>query len=52
MIARLEGIQKLLAMNLVKKHIKFELKLQKDLGLVLKKEELLWYKKSRKEWIK
>lgn len=51
LIARIEGIQR--SMNIQPRQglHKLESKLKKNLDEVLEQEELLWYQKSREEWI-
>ena len=49
--ARLEGIQKQLSSNHSDHLLKLERKLHQELEMVLNQEALLWYQKSREEWI-
>lgn len=52
LFARIGGIQKKLAFNHDRGLIKLEGKLRRELDEVLYREELLWYQKSRADWIK
>lgn len=52
LIARIEGIQKKFSLNHNRGLIKLESKLRKELDEILYQEEILWYKKSRVQWIK
>lgn len=45
------GIQKHIANNPTHSLLKFEKKLEKELDKVLYQEEVLWFQKSREEWI-
>ncbi|XP_019189015.1 PREDICTED: uncharacterized protein LOC109183391 [Ipomoea nil] len=49
--SRIGGIQRVLAENFHKGLTKLELKLRDELESTLQQEELLWYQKSRKDWI-
>lgn len=51
-MARIVGVQRCLAENRTRKHIILEAKLRKELDEVLHQEELLWYQKSRVDWIR
>ncbi|KAL2902408.1 hypothetical protein RDABS01_027490 [Bienertia sinuspersici] len=51
LLARIEGIQKNLSIKHDRGLIKLESKLRKELDEVLYQEELLWYQKSRVNWI-
>ncbi|XP_021766581.1 uncharacterized protein LOC110731038 [Chenopodium quinoa] len=51
LLARIGGVQKCLAQQKSRDIIKLEAKLRKELDEVLEQEELLWYQKSRVEWI-
>lgn len=51
LLARIDGVQKRLPVRKFYSLIKFEIKLQKELEWVLLQEELLWFQRSRKEWI-
>ncbi|XP_075475200.1 uncharacterized protein LOC142505939 [Primulina tabacum] len=51
LIARIEGIQKILNIRPNRGLIKLEKRLRDDLDTVLQQEELLWCQKSREEWI-
>ncbi|XP_038687586.1 uncharacterized protein LOC119986972 [Tripterygium wilfordii] len=50
--ARIGGVQSRLAVSFSTRLHRLELKLRKELDMVLYQEELLWYQKSREEWIK
>ena len=50
--ARLEGVKNILATNYSNGLLKLEKKLQQELALVVNQEELLWYQRSREDWIK
>ncbi|XP_074292612.1 uncharacterized protein LOC141619495 [Silene latifolia] len=50
--ARIAGCQRELSLNRQRHLIKLESKLRKELEEVLEREELLWYQKSRVEFIK
>ncbi|XVF40634.1 hypothetical protein PTKIN_Ptkin01aG0129700 [Pterospermum kingtungense] len=50
MLARLAGVQNLLAVRHNKIHIKLEKKIRRELDDVLRQEELFWFQKSREEW--
>lgn len=50
--ARIEGVQRRLAMKWERKWIKLEGKLRRELDDVLHEEELIWFQKSRLEAIK
>lgn len=52
LMARLAGIQKLLPQNPHRGLLKLESRLRLELDDVLMQEELLWYQKSRVEWLK
>ena len=49
--ARLGGVQRKLTEKRSWRLIKLERKLQKDLEITLQEEELIWYQKSREEWM-
>lgn len=49
--ARIAGVQKSLDEQVTKQFLKLEAKLKKELDLVLFQEELLWFQKSREDWI-
>ena len=49
--ARLEGVQRHLDSGKIANLLKLERKLQRDLDDVLEQEELLWFQRSREEWI-
>ncbi|XP_019173838.1 PREDICTED: uncharacterized protein LOC109169412 [Ipomoea nil] len=49
--SRISGIQRCLAENHHKGLIKLELKLRKELETTLQQEELIWFQKSREDWI-
>lgn len=51
LLARIGGIQKALETQATNGLRRLELKLKRDLEEVLTQEELLWYQKSRKDWI-
>lgn len=51
-MARIEGAQKKLSIHHHTGLIKLEARLRRELDEVLEQEELLWYQKSRVEWIK
>jgi hypothetical protein len=52
LMARLEGIQlKLQTGNFHEGFRKLELKLQEELNMILKKEELMWFQRSRAKWL-
>ncbi|XVF74117.1 hypothetical protein PTKIN_Ptkin13bG0034500 [Pterospermum kingtungense] len=50
--ARINGVQRALGVRNNNRLIKLENKLQRELQVVLQQEELLWFQKSREEWIK
>ncbi|XP_010666466.1 uncharacterized protein LOC104883619 [Beta vulgaris subsp. vulgaris] len=52
LMARISGVQCCLAVSRSRDLIKLEAKLRKNLDEVLAQEELLWYQKSRVEWIR
>lgn len=52
LLARLEGVQKTLSSRTDRGLIKLEAKIRRDLDLILDREELLWYQKSRVDWLK
>lgn len=51
LIARITGIQKILAENTDRGLIKLESKLRRELDEVLAREETLWYQKPRVDWL-
>ena len=50
--ARLEGIQKVLATPGKRHLLKLEKKLQTELESTLNQEEIMWFQRSREEWIR
>ncbi|KAH9772083.1 reverse transcriptase domain-containing protein [Citrus sinensis] len=52
LLARLGGVQKALENRPLGSLYRLEMKLKKKLEEVLSQDELLWYQKSRREWIK
>lgn len=50
-MARIGGIQKALEFDQTSNLIHLEGALKKNLENVLTQEEIMWYQKSRKEWI-
>ncbi|XP_021775573.1 uncharacterized protein LOC110739421 [Chenopodium quinoa] len=52
LLARIAGVQRALALQKARDLIKLESKLRGELDEVLAQEELLWYQKSRVDWIK
>ena len=52
LLARLGGVQKALENRPLSSLYRLEASLKKKLEEVLSQEELLWYQKSRREWIK
>ncbi|XP_074266442.1 uncharacterized protein LOC141589715 [Silene latifolia] len=52
LIARIEGCQRILSTQRQSHLIKLEAKLRKELDDILEREELLWYQKSRVEFIR
>ena len=48
---RMAGIQKVLMQPKNKHLLKLERKLKKDLEVTLNQEEMLWFQRSREEWI-
>ncbi|XP_019200243.1 PREDICTED: uncharacterized protein LOC109193865 [Ipomoea nil] len=50
-MSRLSGIQKVLAENMHRGLFKLEQKLRLELEEILYQEELMWFQKSREEWI-
>lgn len=50
-LARIQGVQKELSISRRPGLFKLEKKLQKELDDILKQEEMIWYQKSREEWI-
>lgn len=51
LLARIEGIQHALKTHHSNNLIQLECQLKKELEEVLTQEELLWYQRSRREWI-
>ncbi|XP_019184862.1 PREDICTED: uncharacterized protein LOC109179839 [Ipomoea nil] len=49
--SRISGIQKCLATSYHKGLVKLDLKLREELEVTLQQEELIWFQKSREEWI-
>ena len=49
--ARLEGVQRKLTKKKIFGMIKLERKIQKELETTLQREELIWYQRSREDWI-
>ncbi|XP_021852505.2 uncharacterized protein [Spinacia oleracea] len=52
LIARISGIQKIVAEQPDRGLLKLEAKLRRELDDILEKEEVFWYQKSRVEWLK
>ncbi|KAL2940377.1 hypothetical protein RDABS01_028829 [Bienertia sinuspersici] len=52
LLARIAGIQKKLAGKTDRGLIKLEARLRRDLDEVLDREELIWYQKSKIDWLK
>ncbi|XP_019168818.1 PREDICTED: uncharacterized protein LOC109164726 [Ipomoea nil] len=50
-LSRLSGIQKVLAENMHRGLFKLEQKLQLELEEILYQEELMWFQRSREDWI-
>ncbi|XP_031127593.1 uncharacterized protein LOC116029690 [Ipomoea triloba] len=51
MIARIKGIQRNFALHHRSDLIKLDRKLRKELEIILHQEELIWFQRSREEWI-
>lgn len=51
LIARIEGVQRCLNNQPNHRLLKLDVKLKKDLDKVLEHGELMWFQKSREEWI-
>ena len=51
LLARIAGVQKALSTNKNHGLIKLETHLRRDLDEILEREEILWYQKSRIDWI-
>ncbi|XP_073051225.1 uncharacterized protein [Primulina eburnea] len=51
LMARIEGVQKCLNKQPRHRLLKLETKLKQELDTVLEQEELMWFQKSREEWI-
>ncbi|XP_073272570.1 uncharacterized protein [Primulina huaijiensis] len=51
LLARIEGIQRTLCNQPRHRILKLDRKLRQELDKVLEQEELLWYQKSREDWI-
>ncbi|XP_073051702.1 uncharacterized protein [Primulina eburnea] len=51
LVARIEGVQRSLGNQPQHSLFKLEAKLRRELDKVLEQEELLWFQKSREEWI-
>lgn len=52
LLARLDGLQKILSSRSDRGLLKLEAKIRRELDMILDREELLWYQKSRVEWLK
>ena len=51
LLARISGVQQALSHNNARGLIKLEASLRRDLDEILEREEILWYQKSRLDWI-
>ncbi|XVF84759.1 hypothetical protein PTKIN_Ptkin17bG0064800 [Pterospermum kingtungense] len=51
LVARIYGVQRCIAKTPMDRHIKLDVRLKKELGEVLFQEEVLWFQKSKEEWI-
>ncbi|XP_073019412.1 uncharacterized protein [Primulina eburnea] len=51
LIARIDGVQRILGHQPRHRLLKLDAKLRRELDKVLEQEELLWYQKSREDWI-
>lgn len=51
-IARINGIQRCLNTQPTNGLLKLNIRLKKELDVVLEQEELMWFQRSREEWIK
>ncbi|XP_075481174.1 uncharacterized protein LOC142521884 [Primulina tabacum] len=51
LMARIEGVQKCLNNQPRHRLLKLETKLKQELDTILEQEELMWFQKSREEWI-
>ncbi|XP_021748569.1 uncharacterized protein LOC110714370 [Chenopodium quinoa] len=52
LLARIGGVQKILATRVDRGLLKLEAKLRRKLDEILSREETLWYQKSRIDWLK
>ena len=52
LLARLNGLQRLLAISKAQHYINLDSKLRNELDNVLKQEEMYWFQKSREDWIR
>ncbi|XP_021761807.1 uncharacterized protein LOC110726644 [Chenopodium quinoa] len=52
LMARIAGVQRKLAEKSYRGLIKLEARLRKDLDEILDREEIIWYQKSRVDWLK
>lgn len=52
MLARIAGVQRALSLKHDRRLIKLGSKLRHDLDEILDREEVMWYQKSRVEWLK
>ncbi|XVF47014.1 hypothetical protein PTKIN_Ptkin03bG0075000 [Pterospermum kingtungense] len=52
LLARLVGVQKLLAVRQSQWRIRLEMDIRHELDEVLKQEEMFWFQRSREEWIR
>lgn len=51
LLARIKGVQQCLAQQATTNLIKLDRKLRNELEATLQQEELIWYQRSREEWI-